>query len=423
MTEEDYDTILDNYEYMVKKMTYVQNIKKKKQKELRDRLQKRIQARNQRKKEEREKIIAEKKKKEEEERLKEIIEEVKKRRLEALKRVKEAESSGEVYPFVFGSDVFVDSMNIAYSLYDHFKYNGIFMRVVHYLLPDMHQLPLRFDASIIWKLNDNRDVFEKEAKFFSLLDKVPKRKEYYILFIKNKGIKDPHEGIEYCLYNIGELDAFIEATSANNVSFDIWKQNQNYYNKLIKSGVESYHRFTIYMTKMYVDIISNGEKHRNVLSFSHLVYFDMAKTPKWRLKENMHIGQFYITTGKACPEACREAFRVFAVEFSKQFKRNEAIFFFGDSGADNPKKLNDNNFYYLKNSLRVKCYDDWDDLPTGTGLKCVVIIEVVSNIDHFRSVSKKISKLLPQAAIIYMSIYGELTDIQIKNKYGEGYVS
>ena len=30
---------------------------------------------------------------------------------------------------------------------------------------------------------------------------------------------------------------------------------------------------------------------------------------------------------------------------------------------------------------------------------------------------------MPQAAIIYMSIYGELTDIQIKNKYGEGYVS
>lgn len=414
MTEEDYDTILDNYEYMVKKMTYVQNIKKKKQQELRDRLQKRIKERKEKLIEEKERIIAERIRKEKEE--KKRIEQQKKQE-ELEKEYQKYEDHLDLYPFTFEKTVKLENKLVAFKLYDKFKDNDIFNRVVLSLFPEKDSSNIILKSKDIKLLNKNREDFDVEVEFFQKkLDDID-LKIFYLPFIKSKGLNDNHGAIMYCLYNMNAFEAFVnEHAYGWDVSFHRWNLNQSFADHYVdKLNIDD----KVFKTRMFVDTIFKEVYNRTVLTFPHIIYYDMSGNGNDLLRKRVKAAECIKEGSANTPRTGLQDVHDLACSLSNYYSKDEAIFVFGNSDLDKSSLINHNNFYYLVRKLKQKKYDSIVDLDDNTEqLKCVIVLEVVSSVENFRKTSKIISRKCPGAGIIYISIYGELTDNQIKRKYG-----
>lgn len=249
MSEDSCNVILENYELLIEKATELDQQKKQRQKEVKDKLAKKLKAR-------RDKIRAEQQRKEEEKRkAEEEIRKAEEARIaaELRKNIQAKEdasghtgSSKDVnntdiskFPYTFGAMVNeLDKVKVI-GLYFKYKHHGIFERVVK------SQIASLVDSTMIVpseasKIASLVKEFENEVDFFNKVKEVPDRRKKYKKLIRDKGITDQHEGIMYCLYNLSELDAIVIAKAPEPVAaskqsqkivvpsseFDVWKQNQ-----------------------------------------------------------------------------------------------------------------------------------------------------------------------------------------------------
>jgi hypothetical protein len=433
MSEDSYNVILANYDILVEKAAALDLQKKQRQQEVKDKLAKKIQARREKIRAEKLRIEEEKRKAEEEQRK---AEEKRKAEVEAKNRaaslVNEEEQSISKFPYSFGAMVTEADKVSVIGLFFKYKHHGIFERVVKSRISSLAESYMIVPTEVS-KIKGLIKDFDGEVEFFNKVKEVPDRRKKYKKLIKAKGIIDQHLGIMYCLHNLQELDAVDiapKAPAANTSSapkeitvasteFELWKQSQERATNILNRHIVMFPKTSLYPTKMYVNTVVDGEEKRNVLTFPHVIFYEMGNTNLGNLNKKREGYNFVVKNAKRFIPVTLPQYKMLVAAIANDFKKDEVLFIMESSGAQKSTELNQNNFGDIYFDLKNNGYKNWGYVGNeDKKFKCVVVMEIGSEIDQFRKSSKKISKKFPGAAIIYISVYGELTDIQIKNKYG-----
>lgn len=174
------------------------------------------------------------------------------------------------------------------------------------------------------------------------------------------------------------------------------------------------------MTKMYVETISNNVEKKKLLTFPHVIFYEMGKTSQGNLNKKRDAYLGIVRSGKKIVPVALPEYRMLVCSIAKDFKPKEILFICETSASPKSTELNRANFNDIFQNLKNNGYKNWGYLGNeDKNFKCIVVLELGSEIEQFRKCSKKISKRFPGAAIIYISVYGELTDIQIENKFSK----
>ena len=464
MTEEYFDVILANYNKLIEKATDLKQRKMQRQQEVKEKLAKKIQVRRNKLREELERRVKEQKveeerikreRREEEERLMRKIEQerVEQERTKIkieVERVKneqrtpnivcgEIESSlniyADIFPYEFGSFVTDgDKLDIK-RIYSEYKYHGIFNRVIRSKIPSLVNNKTIIPSEVK-RIKSLKKDFEREADFFNKIKEVPERKQKYKKLIRNKGFKDQHEGIMYCLHNLRELDALeISSTvpiqssvipqrapkkNTSSSEFELRKRNQDNATEILNKNIKLFPKLSLYPTKMYVNAISNSEKVKKIITFPHVIFYEMGHTNLGNLSRVRDACLYVVRSCKRFVPIVLPEYRMLVNYLANDFNPKEVLFIMETSASQKSTELNKNNLNEIYLDLKNKGYNNWGYLGNEDKIfKCIIVLEVSSEVVQFKKVAKKISMKYPDSAIIYLSIYGELTDIQIRNKFGK----
>lgn len=309
------------------------------------------------------------------------------------------------------------------AFYIKYKDDGVFSRVSYYfiryriVIADISEKDFQI-------LESHEEDFAKEKNIFAQIKSIPSGMEYYTQYISQNNEKNDHEGILSC-FGKG-LDDFKEFICIRKDidDFNIWVNEQDEFNKKLESAsYNSLKYFKHCFKRMYVN--KDGNSVKRLLTFIHYTYTQFTYEVPSFTDERMGYSSIYsnlsyvnsINSGRIrFPEAVITELGDYIEKVNVALDHMLTVVW-GSSSKDYPALFNNSYLGKLKGRLNKASIDNVDFRNMSNGLikKNIIVVEVVSNVENFRSQCKAIAKRYSGHTIGYISLCNELTKNQVKN--------
>lgn len=316
-------------------------------------------------------------------------------------------------------DMVKNKVNALKSKYNEFNVYTLIRRIL--LLGFEDNSTLSKDLFVLSKEN----VMEDCSKTFSLATQYPMKRIYLPIYLENISYRDESLNRLIVNHDLSVLDEFVHDKLVSSTS--LWIQYQNEFNidvsGLIKSG---FPEFRHPLVRTYVDVIDSfGIKKNEKLFFNHLMLREFIKESKGDT-DSIAPYTTYLSSANYRNEV--RAFdasnpstinKIYSLIHNLKinvainiFNKSPFVVVLGTSGSETPKRFNEYHFNKLIKELRKKYITvvDLSDIDKIYLPKYIVVLELFTERDTFKKTCKKILYKFPGALISYLSVYNEMSE-------------
>jgi hypothetical protein len=302
--------------------------------------------------------------------------------------------------------------------------HGIFPRVMRQLVSVSDYS--HFTKEKVQLVLFNVMEFEKEKQILDKVCSVPSREEHILEYLRNKHYIYDHRGVLEGLTNMADFDRFILIKEAPD-NFNKWLEKQSRFNDAC-SNVASriMGQFTSWTLRMYVDSFDEkGQAKKKVLSFLQFVRHGFMTSAtggvyttlfKKFLFKNSVLALGELTDHAPCNSGDVVAVIGFITYLHSYYKQDLTVIF-APGRSNKPKMFNREKLGVLIDTLEKNHiqYFDFDPKKMHDVRKYIVVVEVISDLKPMHEVCHSVARVYPYHPIGYISMYAELTNIQVKN--------
>lgn len=314
------------------------------------------------------------------------------------------------------------------ELISDYNSNGIFERVCRSLYTSFKLTDSLPDSQYI-NILAHKSYMEKEKKFFELIGQESCDESAYKSFLKTKEFEDNHEAVIYGLEHFVEFKIYMiahEKYAQSQLWINIQKSINDIGKKLADNLLPDFRCRTL---KMYIDTIDiNSEQTKKVLPFNHYSQHDytyeektIERTSTSYVYYNKHTAMDAKNSIITCSQNTINNISQFVFNLMDQSNDGGVSVVLGTSGADDVERYNNFHFWSLRNRMikhGINC-TNLVDLDSCIIKKHIIVVEMVSEVERLRDTCRGLSKKFPGSTISYISLYNELTKVQL-TKITEG---